>query len=223
MTTDGGGWTLCLNSRFTSQASSLFTSTYYKIYPPGNNAFSYYDFCPQDKSEYMFSLADLGTNNYLLRSAAFKLSNTTPFTTVGTGWDEVGVKASPSNITWIINPDPSRNLNPLGYDWRIVFWSYITPDGSAWRAGSSRGLVWQHLRVENGCYSNGDGGESLVIGSGCNYWSCKNQWLQEIDEPARCSWWSMITTSTVGIGNWVYSYHWKLNPTRRDRTQVYYR
>jgi hypothetical protein len=223
MTTDGGGWTLCLNSRFTSQASNIFTTTYSKVYPPGDNPSSYYDFCPQDKNQYLFSLADFVNNNYVLSSAAFKLTNTTPFTTVGTGWDEVGVQASAANITWIINPDPSRNLNPLGNNWRIVFWSYITPDGSAWRAGASRGLVWQHLRIRNDCYQSGDGGDSLVIGSGCNYWSCKSYWLQEVDEAARCSWWSMITTSTVGIGNWVYSYHWKLSPTRRDRTQVYYR
>ena len=213
MTTDGGGWTLCLNSRFTANASALFTSSYSKIYPPAGDPLGYYDFCPQDSGTYLFTLADVSGSGYAPQTATLKLTNATPYNASGE-WTNVGIQATAANVVWLTNPFPTQTASYTGV-YYLSFFEYINP-GYRGLKGFKRGFLNLTI-VNSGCCNCC--GNNIVMGSGCNYASCTSPLQWDTDIYPRWSYWTYNLTSTAGMGN----DYWAIGPFREDRTQVYYR
>ncbi len=209
MTTDGGGWTLCLNSRYTAAADFLFTSIYMKIPAGADGPAGYYDFCEQNESEYLFTLADDSFGGYRHHSATLKFTNTSPSTQAGE-FSHIGITADIGDVTFL-NTHGSLNTACSG-TLSLNFWQYINP-ASRLLKGFKRG----HL---NCAVTGGNPGNNLVIGSGCNYGSCTSPPTWESDVYPTYSTWTWRLTATAGKGN---NFLTNCYPIRAVRTRIYYR
>lgn len=162
MTTDGGGWTLCLNARYSPHAKHLFVSSYAKIYPPGNDPFGYYDFCPSDKSTYRLALADTPGSRYVYGIVDFKLE-------AAESWQEdtgkIRYRGVRSNRrTWLTQPeDPKIGLPPE----TILFWYYIDPALPAPKGDGVNGIYRGRTSTQKLPTDNPD--RQVIIGAGCQY------------------------------------------------------
>lgn len=205
METDGGGWTLCLNSRYTQQAAALFTSTYSKVVADHPGGF--YDWCDQDKTEYLFSLADESLGSYRLHTSTMKISNPTPYN-INSEWSSKSLTFSSSDVAWLNTP-PGVDKGCSSF--QLDMWQYINPGPRGLR-GFKRG----HIKCD---VSGSDPGISFVMGAGCNYDSCTSTPQYEYDLYPTYSAWTWNLTATVGGGNNM----WRGGPYRGDRVQLYYR
>ncbi len=210
MTTDGGGWTLCLNSRYTQDASELYTSTYAKVYDPSDDPFGYYDWCSQDHDEYLFTLADEDSANdvFILHTATVKLSNVSPWTSTGE-WNDIGVSTSYDSVTWI-QLDDTLDMRCTGSSFRLSFWEYIDPSYRSLK-GFKRGFFYCHFSAHY---------DVFMMGSGCNYQYCTEPPMWETDATGGS--WNWVVTATAGSIYYGDS-TFRTGPIREDRTQVYYR
>ena len=214
MTTANGGWTLCLNSEFTAAAGSLFDETYQPIYPRNDDPFGYYDWCSTTHNEYLFSLADnVADTTYDLKTATVHLWDTTPFNSGGE-WTEIGVQTEHANTNWI-HAD-GLNVGCIDSHLQVSLFQHIDPDYRGLR-GRKRG----HIRCT---VASGNPGNTLVIGSGCNYSSCKAKGSgpsQEWDTNVypTYSQWTWRLTATAGNGNNT----WNNGPFQEDRTLMFFR
>ena len=210
MTTDGGGWTLCLNSRYTEDAAHLFTDTY-AVIPSNGDIYGYYDWCSQDHDEYVVTLADQVSDLYALHTATLKLTDVEPWTVASPEWHNVGVTAPNSSAVWI-------NLDPTISDWvhttfvdspvNLSFWEYIDPTNRNLN-GYKRG----HINI-------GAGQNMFVMGTGCNYSSCTNPPTWESTQSPAGWHWRLV--ADVGTGTYLGGWTEEM-PRSGERTQVYYR
>ena len=154
MTTDGGGWTLCLNSRYTSAAQSLFAKTYQPSFPPDNDPYGYYDFCPTDQKEYRLALTNAPGAVYPYGIIDLKLSNVKGIEQRTGDEQFVGIESNQSK--WLTEPvDPKvygKGISPK----HIYFWRYLSTDkledaifrGTAFISFSSEETSW----LGSGCH-----------------------------------------------------------------------
>ena len=160
MTTDSGGWTLCLNSRYAPEASALFTDSYQKIYPPKNDPFGYYDFCPQDKKEYRMTLANSPGQRYSYSVADFKLINPNPILIEGGKNQAYGIQSN--NRQWITKPNDSVLIDPPTY---IHFWAFSDPKLPLPKGNGFKSSFRGHTEFDD--LPNFKQGEKTYIGAGC--------------------------------------------------------
>lgn len=214
MTTAEGGWTLCLNSAFTSAAGHLFDEDYVRIYPRDGDPFGYYDWCATTHDEYLFSLADnVGDTAYDLKTATVHLWDTSPINSGGE-WTEVGVRTEHANTNWI-HAD-GLNVGCTDTYLQVSLFQAIDPEYRGLR-GRKRGHI--HCTI-----SGGNPGITFVAGAGCNYSSCKSKGAgdsQHWDTNVypTYSQWTWRLTATAGNGNNT----WNNGPFQEDRTLVFFR
>ncbi len=170
METEEGGWTLCLNSRYTQESQSkLFTSTYKRVYPPmlpsttsgtphESDPFGVYDFCPTDKTTYRMTLAKSPGLRYTHNIVDFVLSNATA-SEQSEGEERYRGVTSQSN-TWITRP-PHIKIEKLSPPTSIKFWWNIKPSsgkdglGTVFRGFARIAMPTseEHVWMGAGCYN----------------------------------------------------------------------
>ena len=213
MTTDGGGWTLCLNSRYTEDAAALFAEDYEIVLEPDGDPFGYYDWCDTEHDEYVISLANRnwGTSTYALHSATLKITDASPHVLL----DDpeayvVGVRASVEDSEWInLHESTSVDCRRTA-DIEIAFWLYLDPELRGLRA-FNRG----YFRC-----SMDDSSDFFVLGSGCRYDSCQVPPRWGVDEHVPSGHYGI--TATAGYINYA-TRGFVSGPFRADRTHVYFR
>ena len=158
MTTEGGGWTTCLNSRYSAAASHLFAGESERTtFQPANGdpIADYYDFCPTlAGADYLVVAADRSGNAYTLLSGR-KLSNVTPYIAgIGTPNFYYGVEAASENAVWFNEPAGMTNDRCVPYNNGRLFF----------QARGSSGSIWRPLQS-----CNAPGGDPYLteIGAGC--------------------------------------------------------
>lgn len=162
MTTDQGGWTLCLNARYSKHAKHLFVAKYDKITPPNNDPFGYYDFCPHDKKSYRLALADTPGSRYSYGIVDFKLDAVEKWEQDAGKIRYIGVRST--TRTWLTKPeDPQVGLPPEA----ILFWYYIDPNHPAPTGDGVNGIyrgraATQKLPTETTQ-------RQAILGAGCQY------------------------------------------------------
>lgn len=94
METQAGGWTLCLNTAYVTDAQILISDPSLR-YPTSDPVADFHDFCPQDMEEYLFGLGKTSGSSIELSLAAF-------LTGIGvhnaTGYR--GIVAT--NVSWVV-------------------------------------------------------------------------------------------------------------------------
>jgi hypothetical protein len=248
MSTDGGGWTQCLNSAFIKGASALYTKAYAKVY--ARNPMEFYDWCPQlTGREYMLALA--GEKHGI--KAAIKFTDSRPAyagDATGAGeWNDVGIRAK--RVDTIAGALDVRCGGSGGgggnYQQALNFWEYINPAKRGLR-GWKRGHFYCHAAAADSknvavfgsaAYSKQFHQGMYQFGSGCNYGACPdgdaNGNLAAADMPKLpvmegVKGWSYELTSGAGYGeygssSWV-AHDNMAQPTpaiHADFTQVFFR
>jgi hypothetical protein len=211
MSTAGGGWTLCLNSRYTSGASFLFDDEYNAIYARNNDPSGYYDWCPQTAGEYLFSLADYTAPTWQLKTATLHVTQPSPYNEAWE-WTVVGIQFDFANATWLNYPSGWPQCTGGAH---IDFFEYVDPTHRSLR-GFKRGVL-------NCTVQTGNPGKNFVMGVGCNYGSCPT-WnalhdFEGTDVFPTYSQWTWKIVASAGIGNNT----WNNGPIREDRTLMFYR
>lgn len=168
MTTTGGGWTVCLNSKYVTEAKHLFSLKYKRIKPNdpavvGNSQdseagpFGYYDFCPTTFKEYRLALANFPGARFTYNIADFRY-NDADILVQRVGAEQYrGVFSE--NGRWIVNPGGSlKDPTPDA----IFFWNRTDPaESSGGSATIYRGYARTTLLPTHSTE------QLLTIGAGC--------------------------------------------------------
>ncbi|TNE45118.1 MAG: hypothetical protein EP343_28015 [Deltaproteobacteria bacterium] len=133
MTTLGGGWTVCLNSRYVTEAKHLFASEYQKFYPNSpkslgastreeDGPYGYYDFCPMNKKEYRLAIVRFPGSRFAYDVVDFRLANVDQWLKENSSERYIGVYSTQGE--WITKPnDPDIGPPPDA----IYFWNVTDP------------------------------------------------------------------------------------------------
>lgn len=166
MVTAGGGWTLCLNSRYTAEASKkLFLDSYQKVYPPTlsqnqhPDPFSTYDFCPTNRKSYRMTLAKSPGLRYSHGIVDFTLSNAKPL--IQTQGNEQFYGIQSSKRQWIAKP-LDFNVENKPPPKEIRFWWYVNTSQFG-----TNGIFRGFAQV-----TSSESSENIWIGAGCYNNSC---------------------------------------------------
>lgn len=208
MTTAGGGWTLCLNSRYTTEAAELFGETYKRVHEAADDPYGYYDWCDPYRDEYLFTLADREpeSEHYTLHTVTVRVPESTPWYSHREA-NEIGIESRIDRVEWL-NLSDSLNMGcPGDKPFRLVFWQWMDPSLRGLR-GNKRGHFYCHFDTSSTVF---------VVGSGCNQGSCP-AWGQNI-HPGQWDW-----GVTASAGNLSYSASgFTHGAILADRTHVYFR
>jgi hypothetical protein len=211
METESGGWTLCLNAKYTDAvaAKPLWTGQKNTVVP-ADPLGDYYDFCANDKSEYLFSLANQISGGFALDVATVRLSGASPST------EDYGV--SSSNVKWLKHAQPVDAIaSDCSASLTIWFWGYKKVGASTYY---KRGLLHCDPVLNAAC-----GARNWRMGAGCQDKGCLDpvpsgsDYGFEVDSSYRL-------VSSIGMEDCVSpdpDYGFTIPPVQRDRILVLYR